>query len=294
MTTIGVYGVNGVVGQLMLKELGRMPVKAEVKTFGRADEPQPTDIAILCTDDVVSEQLAPKLKGKAKFVIDMSARFRMDNTVPLVIPEINSHAITQDTWLISSPNCTTTGLVMALHPLRFKYTLSEAFFCSYQAISGGGKKLLEDFANESSLYRANCVPLIGSILENGFTSEEMKGINETRKILELPAIKVRPHTVRVPVVISHSLGVSLRAKEDFNLSEVETLFEAQDGIVYDRKIHTPKEVEGTDDVFISRLRLDTEDKNIIHFWITFDNLLKGAALNGRQIAQYLMGKYFND
>jgi aspartate-semialdehyde dehydrogenase len=179
---------------------------------------------------------------------------------------------------------------MAMCPLRKKYTLLEAFFCSYQAISGGGKKLIEDFENPNSHYRANCVPLIGSIQPNGFTSEELKGINETRKILELPQVKVRPHTVRVPVEVSHSIGVTLRAKEDFSLSEVEKLFKSQAGVVYDGKIYTPKEVAGRDEVFISRLRADGEDKNIIHFWITFDNLLKGAALNGRQIAQYLIEK----
>lgn len=290
MSTIGVFGVNGVVGQLMLKELSRMQNPAEVKGFGRNDEPENVDIAILCTDDDVSLELAPKLRSKAKFVIDMSAKFRMDPSVPLVIPEINSHTITKDTWLIASPNCTTTGLVMALNPLKQKYTLEEAFFCSYQAISGGGKKLIEEFHTEGSKYQANCVPLIGSIQPNGYTSEEMKGINETRKILELPNIKVRPHTVRVPVEISHSLGATVRAKEDFNIDELPGLIASQPGVVCDGKIYTPKEVEGSDPVFVSRVRIDSEDKNICHMWITFDNLLKGASLNGRQIAEYLLEK----
>ncbi len=288
MTTINVYGANGSVGRLMLKELERMKLKAQIKGLGRSDAPEASDIAILCTDDDISFNLAQQLKGKAKFVIDMSAKFRMDPSVPLVIPEINPHAITPQTWLIASPNCTATGLVMAMHPLRKKYTLLEAFFCSYQAISGGGKKLLEDFAQENSLYRANCVPLIGSVQANGYTSEELKEIGETRKILELPQVKVRPHTVRVPVEVGHSLGVTLRAQEDFDLDEAAALFAAQPGMVYDGKIYTPKEIAGKDEVFISRLRADTEDKNIIHFWITFDNLLKGAALNGRQIAELII------
>jgi len=292
MKTIGVYGANGSVGRLMLKELARMKTKAEVKPFGRTDTPQTTDIAILCTDDEVSYELAAKVKGKAKYVIDMSAKFRMYPDVPLVIPEINAHAITKDTWLIASPNCTTTGLVMALNPLKKRYTLEEAFFCSYQAISGGGKKLIEDFNTEGSLFRANCVPLIGTIKESGYTSEELKGLNETRKILELPKIKVRPHTVRVPVMISHSLGVTLRAKEDFDMSTLQALIASQPGVVCDGKIHTPKEAEGKDPVYVSRLRQDTEDKNIIYMWITFDNLLKGAALNGRQIAEYLLETKF--
>lgn len=294
MRKVAVYGVNGIVGQLMLKELARMPIAHEVIGIGRNDAAQDADIAVLCTDDAVSVELLPTVKEHSRFIIDMSAKFRMEEDVPLVIPEINPHAITKDTRLIASPNCTTTGLVMALSALKHDYTLLEAFFCSYQAISGGGKKLLEEYRTEGSKLQENCIPQIGSIQDNGFTSEELKGINETRKILELPDIKVRPHTVRVPVITGHSIGASIRAKEDFDLAKVEALLKAHAGIVYDGKIYTPKEIEGTDPVYISRLRVDAEDKNMIHMWITFDNLLKGAALNGRQIAQYLLEHFLND
>jgi aspartate-semialdehyde dehydrogenase len=183
---------------------------------------------------------------------------------------------------------------MALNALKPHYTLQEAFFCSYQAISGGGKLLLEDYARPDSPYRENCVPAVGSIQENGATTEEQKGADETRKILNLPSIKVRCHCVRVGVHTGHSLGATIRAKEDFDLQKVAALLAAHKGIICDGKIYTPKEIAGTDEVFISRLRLDAEDKNVLHMWITFDNLLKGAALNGRQIAQYLMEKFFND
>ena len=294
MRKVSVYGVNGVVGQLMLKELARMPMKVEVIGIGRNDAAQEADIAILCTDDAVSVELLPKVKEKSRFIIDMSAKFRMEKDVPLVIPEINPHAITADTRLIASPNCTSTGLIMAMSALKKEYTLLEAFFCSYQAISGGGKKLIEEYRTPGSIYQENCIPQIGSVQGNGSTSEELKGINETRKILELPDVKVRPHTVRVSVETGHSLGASIRAKEDFDLAKVEKLLQAHAGIVCDGKIYTPKEIAGTDPVYISRLRLDPEDKNIIHMWITFDNLLKGAALNGRQIAQYLLETYLND
>ena len=295
MKTIGIYGINGVVGQLMLKELARIPVKHKVKTFGRNDDKtQKVDIAVLCTDDAVSAELLPVVKEQAKFIIDMSAKYRMDEGVPLVIPEVNAHTITRDTRLIASPNCTITGLTMALNALKNDYTIEEAFFCSYQAISGGGKKLLEDYHSPKSRYRENCVPLIGSLQENDYTSEEMKSINETRKILALPDIKVRPHTVRVAVETGHSLGVTIRAKEAFDLGMVTSLLTKQPGLVYTGEIYTPKEIAGTDGVYISRLRLDSEDRNILHMWITFDNLLKGAALNGRQIAQYLLENFLND
>lgn len=291
MKKIAVLGAAGKVGRLMLKELARMKAKAEIEAYGRDEKPLSCDIAILCTDDPVSAVLAEELKDKAGFIIDMSAKFRNDPAVPLVIPEINADTITKETRLIASPNCTTTGLVMALNPLKKKYTLEEVFFCSYQAISGGGKKLIEDFNTGGSFYQANCVPLIGSLQPNGFTSEEMKGLNETRKILRLPDIKVRPHTVRVPVMVSHSLGVTLKAKEDFDISGIQALFASQPGVICDGKIYTPKEAEGKDEVFVSRIRRDFEDKNVLHFWITFDNLLKGAALNGRQIAEYILENF---
>ncbi|MDR0734405.1 MAG: aspartate-semialdehyde dehydrogenase, partial [Elusimicrobiota bacterium] len=159
---------------------------------------------------------------------------------------------------------------------------------------GGGKRLLEDFANPDSKYRANCVPVIGSLQQNGYSSEEIKAINETRKILELPDIKVRPHTVRVPVETGHSLCVTVRAKENFDLDKIAALLKTQAGVIYTGEIYTPKEIAGTDEVYISRLRLDAEDKNIMHMWIACDNLLKGAALNGRQIAQYLLERFLND
>ena len=291
MIKIAIYGINGLVGRLMEEQLKHLKESYELLRIGSKDEPVKSDIAILCTDDEISFNLAQVLKDKTKFIVDMSAKFRQYPNVPLVIPEINSHAITAQTQLIASPNCTTTGLVMALNPLKKKYTLEEVFFSSYQAISGGGKKLLEDFKNPDSLYQANCVPQIGSIKENLWTSEELKGLNETRKILELPTIKVRSHCVRVPVEVSHSLCVSLRTKEEIYLKEIPSLFATQKGLIYDGQIHTPKEVAGKEEVFVSRLRLDPEDKNYIHFWITFDNLLKGAAMNGRQIVGFLMEKF---
>ena len=291
MIKIAIYGINGLVGRLMEEQLKHLKEPYELLRIGSKDEPVKSDIAILCTDDEISFNLAQVLKDKTKFIVDMSAKFRQYPNVPLVIPEINSHAITAQTQLIASPNCTTTGLVMALNPLKKKYTLEEVFFSSYQAISGGGKKLLEDFKNPESLYQANCVPQIGSIKENLWTSEELKGLNETRKILELPKIKVRSHCVRVPVEVSHSLCVSLRTEEDIDLKEIPSLFATQKGLIYDGQIHTPKEVAGKEEVFVSRLRLDPEDKNYLHFWITFDNLLKGAAMNGRQIVGFLMEKF---
>lgn len=291
MKTVGIIGINGMVGQNMLAELKKIKTPFEIKTFGRNDEITPLDIAVLCTDNPVSRQLAPQIKDLVKFTVDMSSEFRMTEGVPLVIPEINPHAITKDTPLIASPNCTTTGLVMSLAPLKPFYHFTEAFFCSYQAISGGGKKLLDDFHTPGSLYEKNCVPLIGSVLDNGHTSEELKGLYETRKIMELPDIKVYCHTVRVGVENSHSLGVTLKAKEEFDLEQVKKLWRSFPNLTYSDSVVTPKEVSGKETTFICRLRKDVEDPKIIHYFVTFDNLLKGAAMNGRQIVELLLEKY---
>lgn len=291
MKTVGIIGINGMVGQNMLAELKKIKTPFEIKTFGRNDEITPLDIAVLCTDNPVSRQLAPQIKDRVKFTVDMSSEFRMTEGVPLVIPEINPHAITRDTPLIASPNCTTTGLVMSLAPLKPFYHFTEAFFCSYQAISGGGKKLLDDFHTPGSLYEKNCVPLIGSVLDNGHTSEELKGLYETRKIMELPDIKVYCHTVRVGVENSHSLGVTLKAKEEFDLEQVKKLWRSFPNLTYSDSVVTPKEVSGKETAFICRLRKDVEDPKIIHYFVTFDNLLKGAAMNGRQIVELLLEKY---
>jgi aspartate-semialdehyde dehydrogenase len=291
MKTVGIIGINGMVGQNMLTELKKIKTPFEIKTFGRNDEITPLDIAVLCTDNPVSRELAPQIKDRVKFTVDMSSEFRMTQGVPLVIPEINPHAITKETSLIASPNCTTTGLVMSLAPLKPFYHFTEAFFCSYQAISGGGKKLLDDFHTTGSYYEKNCVPLIGSLLENGHTAEDLKGLYETRKIMELPNIKVYCHTVRVGVENAHSLGVTLKAQEPFDLEQVKQLWNNFPNLKYSEKVITPKEVSGKEDTFICRLRQDVEEPNIIHYFVTFDNLLKGAAMNGRQIVELLLEKF---
>ena len=289
--TIGIIGINGHVGQVLLKEMQYINAPYELKTFGRHDEIPPLDIAVLCTAEPVSAKLAPLLKDRIKFIIDMSSQFHMTAGVPLVIPEINAAAITADTPLIASPNCTTTGLVMSMAPLMKHYHFEEVFFCSYQAISGGGKTLADDFHTPGSIYANNCVPLIGSIKENGHTSEELKGLYETRKILGLPDLKVYCHTVRVAVENCHSLGVTLKAREDFDLEQVKALWNGFPNLVYSAKVITPKEVSGRHDTYICRLRADVENKKIIHCFITFDNLLKGAAMNARQIIAYLLEKF---
>ncbi len=291
MKTVGIVGINGMVGRNVEAELRKIKSPFEIKTFGRNDEIPALDIAVLCTDNPVSCALAPALKNRVKFIVDMSSEFRLTDGVPLVIVEINPHAITPNTPLIASPNCTTTGLVMSLAPLKPLYRFEEIFFCSYQAISGGGKKLLDDFHTPGSYYEKNCVPLIGSLLPNGHTSEELKGLYESRKILELPELKVYCHTVRVGVENSHSLAVSVKLDKKADLEQIKQAWNQFDNLTYSPSVITPKEVSGKEDTFICRLRRDVENENIIHYFITFDNLLKGAAMNGRQIVELLLERF---
>lgn len=291
MKTVGIIGINGMVGQKLLEQFQKITVPFQTRTFGRQDTIPPLDIAVLCTDNADSAQLYPALKDRVKFIVDMSAQFRQDPQVPLVIPEINAGAIHARTRLIASPNCTTTGLVMTLKPLMAYYTLTGVFFCSYQAISGGGKKLLEQFHTPGSLYENNCVPLIGSVQANGYTSEELKGVQETRKILSLPQLKVYPHTVRVAVENAHSLGVTLKAREAFDLDQVKKCWNSFAHLAYSEEPLTPKQASGCETTYACRLRRDAEEENVIHYFITFDNLLKGAAMNARQIVQLLLEKW---
>lgn len=291
MKTVGIIGANGVVGRTLQQEFKKITASFDTRLFGRQDEIPALDAAVLCTDNPDSVKLYRQIKDRVRYIVDMSSQYRLEKGVPLVIPEINPQTITPATQLIASPNCTTTGLVMTLAPLMKHYHLTETFFCSYQAISGGGKKLLEDFHTPGSLYENNCVPLIGSVQESGYTSEELKGIYETRKILDLPQMKVYPHTVRVAVENSHSLGITVKAQEAFDVAQVKQLWNAFPHLQYREEIITPKEASGQENTYACRLRRDLEEPNIIHYFVTFDNLLKGAAMNARQIIELLLEKY---
>lgn len=291
MKTVGIIGANGVVGRTLQQEFKKITASFDTRLFGRQDEIPALDAAVLCTDNPDSVKLYRQIKDRVCYIVDMSSQYRLEKGVPLVIPEINPQTITPATQLIASPNCTTTGLVMTLAPLMKHYHLTETFFCSYQAISGGGKKLLEDFHTPGSLYENNCVPLIGSVQESGYTSEELKGIYETRKILDLPQMKVYPHTVRVAVENSHSLGITVKAQEAFDVAQVKQLWNAFPHLQYREEIITPKEASGQETTYACRLRRDLEEPNIIHYFVTFDNLLKGAAMNARQIIELLLEKY---
>ncbi len=258
------------------------------------------DFALLAAGGAVSEKYAKIAVDKGVKVIDNSSIFRMDKDVPLVVPEVNPEEIEWNKGIISNPNCSTIQSVVALKPLHDKFKIKRIIFSTYQAVSGsgiGGLKDLEEGNIECYPYQIqyNVLPHIDSFLENGYTKEEMKMINETKKILKDDNLKITATTVRVPVKYSHSISINLEFENSFEMEEIyEALKNAPGVIVKDdvaNKIYPmPIDVEGKDEVYIGRIRRDFSIDNGINIWVVADNIRKGAALNAVQIAELFIDK----
>ena len=251
-----------------------------------------------------SKDYAPNFIDRGSFVIDNSSVFRMNNEVPLVVYGINENIITKESKLISNPNCTTMGLVMALKPLHDKYTLSSMTPVAYQAVSGSGSEAIKSLEKEillgdkldanyeqafySNPIARNVIPLAGSLTDNGYSDEEMKFVNESRKILSIPDLVVEPSNARVGVRTGHGTFCSAVFENEVDIEECTELLNSFDGIeVWNNSLPTPIDVEGKDEVLVSRLRQGLSSKKILNFWVVSDNLLKGAALNAVQIAKFV-------
>jgi len=251
-----------------------------------------------------SKEYAQDFTDKGSFVIDNSSVFRMKNEIPLVVYGINENIITTESKLISNPNCTTMGLVMALKPLHDKYTLSSMTPVAYQAVSGSGSEAIKSLENETLLgdnldanyeeayysnpIAKNVIPLAGSLTHNGYSDEEMKFVNESRKILSIPDLVVEPSNARVGVKTGHGTFCSAVFENEVDVQECTDLLNNFDGVeVWDEPLPTPIDVEGKDEVLVSRLRQGLSSKKILNFWVVSDNLLKGAALNAVQIAKFV-------
>ena len=228
----------------------------------------------------------------------------MNEDVPLVVYGINENEITKDSKLISNPNCTTMGLVMALKPLHDRYTLSSMTPVAYQAVSGSGSEALQSLNNETMLgdkldsdYKdtyysnpiaRNVIPLAGNLTDNGYSDEEMKFVHESRKILAIPNLIVEPSNARVGVRTGHGTFCSAMFENEIDVEECAELLNNFDGVeVCNESLPTPIDVEGKNEVLVSRLRQGLSSKNILNFWVVSDNLLKGAALNAVQIAKFV-------
>lgn len=263
------------------------------------------DVAIFSAGGSTSLEWAPKFAEAGTIVIDNSSAWRMDPAKKLVVPEINGHVLTIDDRIIANPNCSTIQMVLALAPLHVKYKLKRVVVSTYQSVTGTGKDAVQQMMNERNgvdgpkvyphAIDMNALPHIDSFLDNGYTKEEMKMVNETRKILGDDAIGVTSTTVRIPSVGGHSEAVNVEFYDDFNVSEVRSILAATPGIIvqddpknnlYPMPIHS----KGRDEVFVGRIRRDESQPKTLNMWIVADNLRKGAATNAVQIAEFMLEK----
>ncbi|WP_291571946.1 aspartate-semialdehyde dehydrogenase [Clostridium sp. UBA4548] len=257
------------------------------------------DFALFSAGGDTSLKFAPLFAQHGAIVIDNSSAWRMDPKVPLVVPEVNSEDLKWHKGIIANPNCSTIQAVVALKPLIGKYGIRRIVYSTYQAVSGAGLGGFNDLKNGISgeapkkfqhPIAYNVIPQIDVFLDNGYTKEEMKMIEETRKILHDDKLKVTATTVRVPVVHGHSESINVELEKEFNLEDVLNLYNNSQGIVLmdDTKNNIypmPLHVEGKDEVYIGRIRRDFSLDNGINLWVVADNIRKGAALNAVQIAE---------
>src|SRR5687768_12521665 len=263
------------------------------------------DVAIFSAGGSTSLEWAPKFAEAGTIVIDNSSAWRMDPNKKLIVPEINGNVLTIDDRIIANPNCSTIQMVMALAPLHVKYRLKRIVVSTYQSVTGTGKDAVQQMMDErkgvtgTKVYPhpidMNALPHIDSFLDNGYTKEEMKMVNETRKIMGDNTIGVTSTTVRIPSIGGHSEAVNVEFHEDFNLSEVRSILASTPGVIVqdDPKNNIypmPINSKNRDEVFVGRIRRDESQPNTLNMWIVADNLRKGAATNAVQIAEFMMEK----
>ncbi len=327
---IAVVGATGAVGRRMLSTLEErdFPVAgltalASARSAGQTlryqgrsievrelseDSFRGIDIALFSAGGAVSRQYAPIAVESGCVVIDNSSAWRMEKGVPLIVPEVNPDALGGKPEIIANPNCSTIQMVVALKPIQDRYRIRRVVVSTYQSVSGSGQKAIKELEQQSravldgkpiekKVYphqiAFNCLPHIDVFLDNGYSKEEMKMVNETRKILGDESIEVSPTTVRVPVFYSHSEAVYVETEQPMTAEEVKKLLSEFPGV---RVVDVPEkneyplavEATGKGEVVVGRIRKDLTRENAINFWVVSDNLLKGAALNAVQIAELLI------
>lgn len=327
---IAVVGVTGAVGQTTLRilEQRKFPVRelrvyASARSVGKtvtfAGETIPVqelrddvfkgiDIALFSAGSDQTRKFAPAAVKAGAIVVDKSSAFRMDPDVPLVVPEINGAAALGHKGIIACPNCTTIVTVMPLKPLHDLGRLRRVIATSFQAVSGAGVNGVAELREQTMAWAKgekpkveffqhqiafNVIPHIDKFVEGGYTGEEIKLVNEVRKILSLPDLLIAPTTVRVPVFTAHSISVNAETEAPVTVADARTAFDNFPGLrVYDNPAENrypmPIAVEGQDDCFVGRIRQDISCPNALNFWVVGDQLRKGAALNGVQIAELLI------
>jgi aspartate-semialdehyde dehydrogenase len=324
---VAVVGATGMVGGVMLRVLEErnfplemlIPVASErsagktvkyagqsvvVVTLDEAVSLKP-DLALFSAGGDTSLQWAKKFTDAGAVVIDNSSAWRMDPEIPLIVPEVNGDSLRPGHRLIANPNCSTIQMVLALSPLHREYGIRRLVISTYQSVTGTGIKAVRQLENERQGISAekayhyvidkNCIPQCDAFTSNGYTKEEMKLVNETRKILSDDSIGITATAVRVPVAGGHSESVNIEFRKDFDLDKVKDLLSQTPGVIVhddpaNNQYPMPAMSENRDEVFVGRIRRDDSAENALNMWIVADNLRKGAATNTIQIAEYMLEK----
>ena len=324
---LAIVGATGMVGEVMLQVLSErnfpitelIPV-ASARSVGKKIDfkersfkvvglsnavSMSPDIALFSAGGETSMEWAPKFAEQGTVVIDNSSAWRMDPSKKLIIPEINANILTKEDKIIANPNCSTIQMLMALAPLKNKYGIKRIVVSTYQSITGTGVKAVQQLENEYNNVKGpmaypypihrNALPHCDDFMNNGYTKEEMKLLNETHKIFGDDSIGVTATAIRIPVVGGHSESVNVQLKREFELNDVRKLLYESPGIIVQDNPETnsypmPIYSEGKDEVFVGRVRRDFSQENSLNLWVVSDNLRKGAATNTIQIAEYLINK----
>lgn len=255
------------------------------------------DFAIFSAGAEVAKKFAPIAVNKGTIVIDNSSFYRMNKDVPLVVPEVNPQKIFENNGIVANPNCSTIQAVLPIKALNDKYSIKRIVFSTYQAVSGAGKKGIDDLKSQNNgLYFNNCVPHIDVFLDDGYTKEEHKIIDETKKILDMPNLLLTATAVRVPVENCHGESINIEFEDSFELYDIKLLLQNFPGIILADDIENniyplARKVNGNNEVFVGRIRRDFSVKNGINLWVVADNLRKGAATNAIQILEILLKKH---
>ncbi|MCM3160555.1 aspartate-semialdehyde dehydrogenase [Metabacillus litoralis] len=335
---VAVVGATGAVGQQMLHTLeqrnfpiSKLTLLSSERSAGKKvmfkneeytvqvatpESFEGVQIALFSAGGSVSKQFAPEAVKRGAIVVDNTSAYRMDENVPLVVPEVNEEALKNHNGIIANPNCSTIQMVVALEPIRKQYGLNKVIVSTYQAVSGAGAAAINELKEQSKAilngeeftpeilpvgsdekhYQIafNAIPQIDKFQENGFTFEEMKMINETKKIMTMPKLHVAATCVRLPVETGHSESVYVEVdSQDVSAQQLKELLKNSDGITLQddpsqQLYPMPANCVGKNDVFVGRIRKDLDRDNGFHMWIVSDNLLKGAAWNSVQIAESLV------
>ena len=324
---LAIVGATGMVGRTMLEVLKERKINIE-KLYLVASEANKgkvikyngeeyvlttledvltfdVDFALFSAGGEISSEWAPKFAQKGITVIDNSSAWRMNENCPLVVPQINQNTI-ENNKIIANPNCSTIQMVLALSKLHETYKIKRLVVSTYQSVSGTGKVAVQQMederrqgssSNKAYLYPIdqNCIPHCDVFLDNGYTKEEMKLVNETRKILDAPQIQITATAVRVPVVGGHSESINVEFENDFKMNDVRNILNQTDGVVLidnpeENKYPMPLYAKNNDDVMVVRLRRDESQPKTLNMWVVADNLRKGAATNAVEILEGLLNK----